>query len=195
MLGGWITLTNTKQASAAEKSRREADAKLYLTPELFRVIKRLLYVHQRALANFSCAAFGHEMPKDEKVDFQPIMPILYPSAPQFHNLCGDDAIALVELYDSLHVLAGTVADWYGRPSQLPVNIFNAILHGVDTSLEHAQTCVKRFDIDQLYPAKHASVGSIAHQIDVARQQSNQARENHIQHFEAQQKNAQKTMSQ
>ncbi len=190
MLGGWITLINTQQASAAEKSRRESDAKRYLTPELFRVITRLLFVHQRALANYTCAAWGHEMPKDEKVDFQPIMPVLYPNAPQFHNLPGDDAVALVEFYDSLHVLIGTVTDWHGRPSQLPVNVFNAILHGVDQSLKLAKTCVGRFDIDHVYPAKHASVGTISHQIDVALTKSNQARENHINHFEAEQKKTQ-----
>ncbi|PYE22863.1 hypothetical protein C7410_109159 [Paraburkholderia silvatlantica] len=190
MLGGWITLTNTQQASAAEKSRRESDAKRYLTPELFRVITRLLYVHQRAIANYSCAALGHEMPKDEKVDFQPIMPVLYPDAPQFHNLPGDDAVALVELYDSLHVLSGTVTDWYGRPSTLPVQIFHAILHGVDQSLKQAQPCVPRFDIDKLYPPKHASEGTISQRIAVALQHSDKARENHIKHFEEQQKNVQ-----
>jgi hypothetical protein len=164
MLGGWITLVNAQRVSAAEKSRRESDAKRYLTPELFRTITRLLFVHQRALANFSCAAFGHEMPKDEKVDFQPIMPVLYPNAPQFLNLPGDDAVALVELYDSLHVLSGTVTDWYGRPHQLPINIFNAILHGVDESLRQAQPCVKLFDNDQVsrpntFPLEQSRSGS------------------------------------
>lgn len=190
MLGGWISLINTQQANAAEKSRRESDAKRYLTPELFRVVTRLLFVHQRALANYTCAALGHKMPKDEKIDFQPIMSILYPNAPQFHNLPGDDAVALVELYDSLYVLTGTVSDWHDRASQPPINIFNAVLHGVDQSLKQAKTCVERFDIDHLYPAKHASVETISHQIDVALTKSNQARENHIKHFEAEQKKTQ-----
>ncbi|MEM5314356.1 hypothetical protein [Paraburkholderia sp. JHI869] len=176
MLGAWIVLWNTQRASAEEKALRETEAKRYLTPELSRVVTRLLFVHQRALAN---------------IDFLPIMPVLYPSAPQFHNLRGDDAIALVELYDSLHVLVSTVTDWHGRESQQAINIFNVILHAVEQSMKQAQICVERFDFDDIYPTQHAAVGPISQRLATALKQSDQARENHNKRLEAEKNNVQK----
>ena len=182
MLGGWITSTNTQRANAAQKAGREANAKRYLTPELMRLIDKVLHIHQRALANYSSAAGDHPLPSDIQMDFVPFMPVLYPSAPQFHDLAGDDAVALVEFYDSLHHLNTLVKQWYDRPEQAKVNIFNVILHTVDQSLQKAKVCVVRFDIDMGYPAKHESVGTVSQRIERALSQSQRLREIHIKRF-------------
>ena len=196
LLGGWITLSNTERAGATEKTRRESDAKRYLTPELKRVIDRLLFIHQRALANFSTASMNFADPKDIQSDFFPHMPVLYPNAPQFHDLSGDDAVSLIAFYDSLHNLEMTVKDWYGRPNQLPVNIYNVILANVDRGLEMAQICVARFGIDALYPAKHEWLGPPSKQIERCLSQSTEAQENHINRFnERQAEKQQKIASQ
>lgn len=191
LLGAWITLTTTQRASATEKARRESDAKRYLTPELKRVIDRLLFIHQRALANYSTAAMEQVQPNDIQADFFPYMPVLYPNAPQFHDLTGDDAVSLIGFYDSLYDLEMMVKDWYGRPTQLQVNIFNVILAKVDFGLQMAQTCVTRFGIDTLYPAKHESVGPPSKQIDRCLSQSKRARESHIARFNVQQEEEQR----
>lgn len=182
MLGGWITANNAQRANAAQKAERELNAKRFLTPELMRLIDKILHVHQRALANYSSAAWGHALPNDIQVDFVPFMPVLYPSAPQFHDLPGDDAVVLVEFYDSLHAVDTLVKHWYDRPEQLKVNIFNVILHAVDRSLEKANACVVPFNIDALYPAKNESVGPTSHRIERALCQSDNARESHIKRF-------------
>lgn len=182
MLGGWITTNNTQRASAAQKVERETNAKRYLIPELLRLIDKVIHIHQRALANYSSAVGGHALPNDIQADFEPFMPVLYPTAPQFHDLTGDDAVSLVEFYDSLHALDTLVKQWYDRPDQLKTNIFNVILHAVDQSLEKARVCVERFNIDVLYPAKHESVGPTSQKIERALSQSGQAREGHIKRF-------------
>ncbi|WP_460901088.1 hypothetical protein [Paraburkholderia jirisanensis] len=155
------------------------------------MIDRLLFIHQRALANHSSAATDQALPSDVQADFIPFMPVLYPNAPQFHNLSGDDAVALVGLYDSLHELQSSVTDWYDRPTQLKVNIFNVMLHDVDQSLKLAQICVTRFDIDVLYPAKHETVGTTSARIERCLGQSANARENHIKRFNEQQQEEQR----
>lgn len=186
LLGGWITLMNTQRTSSAEKARRESDAKRYLTPELKRVIDRLLFIHQRALANYSVATMDQVQPNDIQADFFPYMPVLYPNAPQFHDLTADDAVSLIGFYDSLYDLEMMVKDWYGRPTQLQVNIFTVMLTKVDRALEMAQICVIRFEIDTLYPAKHESVGTPSKQVDRCLSQSKRARDVHIERFNAQQ---------
>jgi hypothetical protein len=146
----------------------------------------LLFIHQRALANYSTAAMDRVQLNDMQADFFPYMPVLYPNAPQFHNLTGDDAVSLVGFYDSLYDLEMMVKDWYGRPTQLRVNIFNVILAKVDRALAMAQICVARFEIDTLYPAKHESVGTPSKQIDRCLSQSERTHEVHIKRFNAQQ---------
>ena len=42
-------------------------------------------------------------------------------------------------------------DWWEREGQLPVNIFNAILHYAGQSLQLALICVTRFGLEKQYP--------------------------------------------
>src|SRR5229473_1580551 len=129
LLGAWITEFNNRRAAAEERSRRRSEARQYLAPELHRAILRALYIHERAIPNFICASAENEIkPNDLKEDFIPSWPVLYPSAPQVHELSGDEAMALIAFYDSLHSLAEFVNGWWGREGQLPVNIFNMIMH-------------------------------------------------------------------
>jgi hypothetical protein len=134
---------------------------------------------------------GHVPASDFQADFIPHMPVLYPNAPQFHDLTGDDAIALVSFYESLHGLDRLVNDWYDRPTRQKVNIFNVILHNVDQGLEKAQICVTRFEIDAQYPAKHEWVGPPSKQIERALSQSANARELHIKRFNEKQQDEQR----
>ncbi|WP_028219514.1 hypothetical protein [Paraburkholderia oxyphila] len=110
------------------------------------------------------------------------MPVLYPNAPQFHDLTGDDAVALVSFYDSLHGIDRLVNDWYDRPTQQKDNIFNVILYNVDQGLQNAQICVTRFEIDALYPARKEVAGVPSKQIERALSQSDKARDLHIRRF-------------
>jgi hypothetical protein len=192
MLGAWITSNNLQRSSAAEKAARESSAKRFLTPELKRVIDKVLHIHQRALVNYSSAAADRELPGDIQADFVPFMPVLYPNAPQVHHLTGDDAVALVEFYDSLHALDKLVGHWYDRPGQKKVNIYNVILHDADRSLALAQACVPRFDIDTLYPAKHESVGPTSRQIERALSDSTKAHALHIKRFNEKQEEEKRT---
>ena len=54
---------------------------------------------------------------------------------------------------SLNALSDNVNGWWEREGQLPVNIFNSFLHGVEKSLTLAQVCIDRFDLDRRYPPK------------------------------------------
>jgi hypothetical protein len=122
----------------AERLRRQNEARRYLAPELNRTIDRVLYIHGRAVANFVCASAENSIkPNDRKEDFIPHWPVLYPKAPQCTDLEAKDAGALIAFYDSLRSLADFVTDWWEREGQLPVNIFNTILHCADNSLKLA----------------------------------------------------------
>jgi hypothetical protein len=134
----------------ADKLRRQSEARRYLAPELNRTIARALYIHSRAIPNFVCASAEHSIkPNDRKEDFIPYSPALYPHAPQCQDLAADDAMALIAFYDSLHSLTDFVNGWWEREGQLPVNIFNMILHHADKSLELALICVGKFDLERL----------------------------------------------
>lgn len=137
---------------------------------------------------------GHVPPSDIQADFIPHMPVLYPNAPQFHDLTGDDAIALVSFYDSLHGIDRLVNDWYDRPAQQKDNIFNVILYNVDQGLKNAQICVTRFEIDALYPARNEVVGVPSQQIERALSQSHKARDLHIKRFNEMQQEEQRQKS-
>ena len=112
------------------------------------------------------------------------MPALYPNAPQFRDLTGDDATALIAFYDSLHTLDKFVNDWWEREGQLPVNIFNMILTHADESLVLAEACIQKFELEKFYPPKYESWGTLSSRIEQSKVNASQTREHHIKRFEA-----------
>lgn len=185
ILGAWITELNNRRSISEEKARRQSEARQYLAPELYRTIERALYIHERAIPNFICASAENKIkPNDIKDDFIPYWPVLYPNAPQFRDLPGDKAAALITFYDSLHSLAKFVEDWWEREGQLPVNIFNMILHSADKSLRCALICIKEFGLEQMYPPQYESWGTISSRIERSLSSAEDARKRHIARFEA-----------
>ena len=171
LLGAWVTEFNSRRSHVEKKARRESEARMYLAPELNRTIERVLYIQQRAIPNFSCASISYSSgeqkakPNDQQEDFIPYMPTLYPNVPQFRDLTGDDAVTLITFYDSLHVLDKFVREWWERDGQLPVNIFNMILTYTDENLSLAEACIKKFELEKLYPPKYQSHGSLSSKIE------------------------------
>jgi hypothetical protein len=146
LLGAWINELNTRRSRSEEKERDEVDARRCLAAELNRTIERVLYIHSCAIPNFICASTENGIkPNDLQEDFLPEMPVLYPNAPQFRDLPGDDATSLIAFYDSLHALDSFVNGWWEREGQLPLNIFNQILHHTKKSLALALVCLPRRD--------------------------------------------------
>ncbi|WP_031596689.1 hypothetical protein [Ferrovum myxofaciens] len=185
LLGAWVTELNSRRSLAEDKARREAEARRYLAPELNRIIERVLYIHSRAIPNFTTASVGNEIkPNDLQEDFIPYMPVLYPNAPQFRDLSGDDATALIAFYDSLHALEKFVHDWWGREGQLPVNIFNMIMKLATDSLVLAEACIVRFELEKLFPPQYESWGTLSSRIERSKATSAQSLESHIARFEA-----------
>jgi len=171
-------------ASIAD-DRRRGEAKRYLAPELQRTIERIHYIHGRAIANFLChSADKAAKPTDQKKDFIPHWPILYPTAPQFRELEGDDAAALVEFYDSLHALANHVNDWWEREGQLPVNLFNSLLHDASKSLKLALACIERFGLEVLFPPPYEAWGTISDRIRQSLKHEEDVRKHHLARCEA-----------
>ena len=77
LLGAWISELNNRRTNAVDRIQRESDARRYLAPELNRTIERVLYIHQRAIPNFSSASVGQDIrPNDVREDFLPYMPTL-----------------------------------------------------------------------------------------------------------------------
>lgn len=185
LLGAWITELNKRRADSEDKARREIEARRYLAPELNRIIERVLYIHDRAIPNFVSASVGHgAKPNDLKDDFIPYMPTLYPGAPQFRDLSGDDATALIAFYDSLHSLEKFVGDWWERDGQLPVNIFNMIMKLSNKSLIHAENCIKRFDLETLFPPEYESWGTLSFRVERSKSSASQAMDAHLTRAEA-----------
>ncbi len=173
------------EREASEKSRKQEAARRYLAPELYRTIDRALYIHSRAIPNFVGASAEHAVkPNDRKEDFLPYRPILYPSAPEVRELSADDADALSTFYDSLQSLADLVNDWWEREGQLPVNIFNAILHSAEKSLEFALGCIDKFDLERQFPPAVEAMGNISSRIKRSLSSAASARSHHIARFEA-----------
>ena len=202
LLGAWITELNSRRSAAEERLRRQSEPRRYLAFELQRVVDRVLYIHGRAIPNFVAAsveyaetpaAGSHRAPGDLKEDFLPYWPVLYPNAPQLHDLPGDDAAALVAFYDSLHFLAAQVNDWWQRDGQLPVNIFNMILHHVDHSLRLSLVCVEKLEWEKLIPPPYESWGTISSRVERSLSSATSAREHHLRRAEA--KSGQKTQIQ
>ncbi|MDY7580138.1 hypothetical protein RGU70_17650 [Herbaspirillum sp. RTI4] len=184
LLGAWVTELNNRRSNAEDKVRREVDARRYLAPELNRTIERVLYIHQRAIPNFAIASAGKETKtNDLQEDFIPYMPVLYPNAPQFRDLPGEDATALITFYDSLHALHKFVSDWWGREGQLPVNIFNMILTLADKSMALAKVCIQRFELEQIYPPQYELWGTLSSRIERSMEGAKQAQDCHIARFE------------
>ena len=83
---------HSQSASSADDTRRNGEARKYLAPELQRTIERMLYIHGRAIANFICHSADNGIkPNDQKKDFLPYWPSLYPNAPQVRELGDQDA--------------------------------------------------------------------------------------------------------
>lgn len=184
LLGTWITKQHDRSVAEDEKRRRHVEARQYLAPELCRTIERALYIHERAIPNFICASAENDLkPNDLKDDFIPYWPVLYPTAPQFSDLSGDEAVALVSFYDSLHSLGEVVSNWWGREGQLPVNIFNSILHHAGESLILARVCAEKFELGRMFPEKFSSVGTVTSRIERSIAAAASARDQHIKRFE------------
>jgi hypothetical protein len=184
MLGAWITEWNRLRTVVEEKLQRQGEARQYLAPELHRVIERVLFIHGRATANFICASADNNVkPNDLKQDFVPFWPVLYPNAPQVRDLSGRDAVALIAFYDSLHTLAVLVNDWWKREGQLPVNIFNSILHQADDSLKLALSCIENFELERLCPPRYEAWGTLSSRILRSRSSSEDAMNHHLARFE------------
>lgn len=165
LLGAWISDFNSRKKDEASKQVKEVEAVSYLSPELIRTIKRLIYIQHRAIVNYSMNASennnriklggslseGHIEPValgDQKEDFLPYLPLLYPQAPQLQHLSGKKAVTLVLYYDSLFELEMFVKDWWKREGQLASNIFNNISHQSEKSLKLASDCIIEFGIEQ-----------------------------------------------
>ncbi|WP_124551510.1 hypothetical protein [Burkholderia sp. Bp9015] len=187
LLGAWINELNTRRSKAEEKARNEADARRYFAAELNRTIERVLYIHSRVCPNYMTAVAEYisgqdenrAKPNDIQVDFLPEMPVLYPSAPQFRELSGDDATALISFYDSLHALDSFVTNWWQREGQLPVNLFNQMLHLSKRSLSLALVCIQRFDLETLCPPPHESWGTLTSRIERSLSFAEEMLEKHI----------------
>ena len=185
LLGSWTTDISNRRSNALEKMQREKDAQRYLAAELNRTIERILYIHQRAIPNFTSASAEYQIkPNDRREDFVPYMPILYPHAPQFRDLPADDAAALIGFYDSLHVLEKIVFDWWEREGQLSVNIFNGILNAAGNSLSLAAICIQRFNLDTLYPPQYESWGPLSSRLIKSQENAEQALAIHLKRFES-----------
>lgn len=185
LLGAWITELHNRSSQEEKRKQVESEARRYLAPELYRTIERVLYIHERAIPNFTCASSENGIkPNDLQEDFIPFWPILYPNAPQFRDLPGDEAVALVSFYDSLHALGDFVRGWWERDGQLPVNIFNVILHHADESLKLAQACIDKFELERLFPQPYESWETISSRIARSLKIAENARTHHIARFEA-----------
>lgn len=187
LLGAWVTDLNSKHAKKEDSERKEIEAKNYLTPELNRIIERVLFIHSRAIPNFSAASIGYYQPSKNKYikpndlqqDFLPYLPVLYPNVEQFKFLKGEDAVALVIFYDSLHQLEHSVKDWWEREGQIPLNLFLNFMICADKSLEFAEVCIERFDMDKRFPPQYSSWGSLSSRIRISRENSAQALAAHM----------------
>jgi hypothetical protein len=163
----------------------EEKARRYLSPELHRTIERVLYILSRSQANFICASAENEIkPNDRKEDFLPYRPSLFPNAPEVGHLSANDAAALSAFYDSLTLLADFVNDWWEREGQMPVNLFNAMSHNAEKSLELALICIDKFNLERQFPPKYEAHGTITSRIKRSLSSATQARQHHITRFEA-----------
>lgn len=185
LLGAWITELHNRSSQVEKLRQLQSDARQYLAPELHRTIERVLYIHERAIPNFTCASAENDIkPNDIQEDFIPYWPVLYPNAQQFRDLSGEDAIALVSFYDSLHALGDFVTGWWDRDGQLPVNIFNMILHHADKSLKLAQVCIEKFELEKMFPPPYESWATTSSRIARSLKIAEDARTHHIARFEA-----------
>ena len=171
--------------NTADDARRQSEARKYLAPELQRTIERVLYIHGRAIANFICHSADNGIkPNDQKKDFLPYWPNLYPNAPQVRELNEQDAAALIAYYDSLHSLNDHVEDWWEREGQLPVNLFNSFLHDASKSLKIALTCIDKFGLEELFPPPYEAWGTLSARISQSLKSEDEARKHHLARFEA-----------
>ncbi len=106
------------------------------------------------------------------------------ATPAHRDLGEDDAAALVSHYDSLHFLNDDVNDWREREGQLPVNLFNAFLHGASKCLRLALICIERFELEAFIPPPYESWGTISFRIDQALKSEAQARSAQLARVEA-----------
>jgi len=180
-----IAEENNHRSVSEEKSRKQKEAQKYLAPELQRTIERVFYIHGRAIANFICHSADNGIkPNDQKRDFIPYWPSLYPNAPQVRELGEEDTAALIAFYDSLHSLNDHVNDWWEREGQLPVNIFNSFLHDASKSLKLALICIDEFGLEELFPPPYEAWGTISSRIRQSLKSEEEVRKHHIARFEA-----------
>ncbi|MCH4197522.1 MAG: hypothetical protein LKJ78_21620 [Serratia liquefaciens] len=198
LLGAWISDFNSRKKEIASKEKNERDAIKSLTPELLRTIVRVLYIQERAIINYSINATENNKAElrlplnpdihdlvnlgDQKDDFIPYLPLLYPNASQVKYLDGAKTAKLVVYYDSLFELELFVKDWWRRTGQVPSNIFNSISHLSEKSLKLALECLVEFEIDQSDDGFHQN-GTLSERITKALEMAIKTRERCYADFE------------
>jgi hypothetical protein len=180
LFGTWITSLNVRRAAAEDATRKQNEAQKFLAPELFRMIRRVLYIHERACVNFVCEVMKHDIkPNDKKEDFLPYWPVLYPDTSHFKDLSAERAYSLVIFYDSLATLDRFVNDWWQREDQQPINIYNSILHSARECLELALSCIETFNLDEIFPSKQPTHPTLEIRVRRSLESEAQARVNQM----------------
>ncbi|MHA3541228.1 hypothetical protein ACX1G6_11090 [Yersinia enterocolitica] len=192
LLGAWISDFNSQKKESLIKTKQESEARGYFIPELTRIIKRVIYIQERAIINYSIT-FGYinkniksgldianEIKEpiktgDLKEDFMPYLPRLYPNAPQFKELSGKDATSLIAFYDSLFEIELLIKDWWKREGQLEANLFNMIAHNSEKSLSLALECLTKLEIENFNDTAPPK-DSLTYKILLALKRANETRE-------------------
>lgn len=171
-IGAWVSERNRAIAEQRAKARQMEMARNYFSPELARAIRRHVWILDRLVANFSMTSMDKLMPQTEPWEaFRPMRPVLFPSAPMFRELSDEDAVALIDFYDSLQGVAETIDGWTATAVPQEVNSWNMLMQSVCGGLRLAALAVERFcpdrQFDPILPASGTLIQRIAQATDGA----------------------------
>jgi hypothetical protein len=152
--------TDSRGEKDAEKLRTYV-ARTYFAPELARIVARQVHILDRAIANFVTASVGkNPLPGDSWASLRPWKPVLYPNASEFRDLRAEDAVLLVNFYDSLQEIADIVESWVSHQSLEDFNAWNFLMQKVQHSLSVGQKAVGQFCPNVVYDATMPAAGTL-----------------------------------
>jgi len=165
-IGAWVTERNRAVTEKIAEERRMTAARAYFAPELARIIAQQIHILGRLVPNFIMASVGKPMPQVETWEaFKPQQPILYPAAAQFRDLSAEDAISLINFYDSVHGISETLNKWIETMQPQEVNAWNGLMQTVQNNLSVGEIAVRRFCPDRQLSPIMPSSGTLIQNIE------------------------------
>jgi hypothetical protein len=167
-----------------------ARARSLYAPEIQRIMRKLVYVLDRTIVNFSVTGnimVGIQQPISPGDTWQSLKfsrPQALASSPAYRDLAGDDIEMLSAFYGAAIEVVELLEEWSDRVPLTDYNHWNVFMHKVEHALKQGELVARKFCPDCPYDAMIPAAGNMLTRARKSLDQAFQYRNTHIERMNA-----------